>query len=66
MNKIDEAMKESSILIKCAKTHEELNQIAYKYWGTKNAPIKGIKNTIIMAYMVTERRKQIESEMDNN
>lgn len=65
MSKINDAMKESSILIKYAKTHEELNQIAYKYWGTKNAPIKGIKNIMVTTYMVTERRKQIESKLGN-
>lgn len=66
MNKINDAMKEASIEIKSAKTHEELNQIAYKYWGTKNAPIKGIGNTMKMGYMVTERRKKIGSELGNN
>lgn len=66
MSKENMAMKEASILIATAKSHEELNRIAYKYWGTAKAPIKKIGNIMLMAYAVQERRSIIENQMGDN
>lgn len=66
MSKENMAMKEATILIATAKSHEELNRIALKYWGTAKAPIKKIGNIKLMEYAVEERRSIIGNQMDGN
>lgn len=66
MSKENIAMKEASILIATAKSNEELNKIAYKYWGTAKAPIKEIGNIMLMANAVQERRSIIGNQMGDN
>lgn len=58
---IYEALKK----IVVAQSYEELNNIAYKYWGTNKALIKGVNRVILMTKIVEERRKELGAEMGN-
>lgn len=52
-------------MINEANDYDELNRIAYYYWGTEKGCIKGVQNIRTMQKRIERRRKEIANQANN-